>query len=53
MDPDANVKEQKEIRKRRKEKKPLEGDSARLEELQRALWEWRLRGGFPPQGGWR
>jgi len=42
MDPEANIREQREIRR-------TGGSKARLRELQNALAEWRAMGGFIPK----
>lgn len=52
MDPDANLKEQKELIKKIAKKEDDAHDRSRLRELQSALREWRSRGGFPPKDGW-
>lgn len=44
MDPNANVAEQRRLRR---SKNP--DDRARLRELRIALREWIARGGFPPE----
>lgn len=53
MDPDANVKEQDALHAKIREGLADEYDRVRLLELERALDEWRRRGGFPPYLGWR
>lgn len=52
MDPDANVKEQKEILERMRSDTADEWDHKRLHELRVSLNGWRARGGFPPKDGW-
>jgi hypothetical protein len=51
MDPNANLKEQREIARRILLSEPLDldGDAARLAELVIALDGWITRGGFLPK----
>ena len=53
MDPDANVREQDALHAKIREGLADDIDKERLLELERALDEWRSRGGFPPSAGWR
>ncbi len=53
MDPDANLKEQRDLlRKFRKRNRLTAGEAARLAELVDSLDEWISRGGFLPEA-WR
>lgn len=55
MDPDANLKEQREIAKAMLDPESEyvdSGDALRLAELQTALDEWLMSGGFLPRD-WR
>lgn len=49
MDPEANLNEQREIRRRIRNKETETGDYARLRELREAFAGWIRMGGFDPR----